>query len=526
MYQQKLFALLFESAPDAMVVVDQQGKIVLANLQTERLFGYQKKELREMAFEALMTEGFRMRHAGYFRSYFADPDTRPMAVGLELIGLRRNGTEFPIEMNLSPIKVGDSALVYSTIRDTTERKRKGEFATILEDLGGQKRLEEQLYQAQKMEALGKLAGGIAHDFNNLLTAIMGYSEILLGKLDANDPNRCDLREIKMAAERAASLTSQLLAFSRKQVLIPQVLDLNTVVMNIRKMLRRLISEDIEIFIRLEARLGKIKVDQGQLEQIIINLAVNARDAMPQGGKLIIETKNLEIDEYYGRGKPTSVVPGPYVMLAVSDTGQGMTPEVQARLFEPFFTTKELGRGTGLGLCTVYSIVKHSGGYIWVYSEPERGTTFKVYFPQIDEQVGEALEAQTLNSTLTGTETILLVEDDKSLRESIRTILQQHGYLVLEAEDGDEAETLSSGYQGPVHLLLTDVIMPGMSGHLLAQHLTKRRPELKVLYVSGYADHAAIHHGLLDPGSILLSKPFSPEALARKIREVLESEQTL
>jgi PAS domain S-box-containing protein len=389
-----------------------------------------------------------------------------------------------------------------------------------QDITDVRHLEEQLRQSQKMEAIGRLAGGIAHDFNNLLTGIIGYSDLLLNSLDPNEPSRQDLEEIKKAGERAASLTSQLLAFSRKQILQPSVLDLNKVIADLDKMLRRLIGEDIELVTLFGSELGHVKVDPGQIEQIIMNLAVNARDAMPQGGQLTIETNNVELDEAYAR-RHVAVAAGYYVMLAVSDTGCGMDAETQSRIFEPFFTTKEAGKGTGLGLSTVYGIVKQSGGNIWVYSELGQGTTFKVYLPHVDKPAEQMETRPSIAGMLRSSETILVVEDEEAVRKLTCQVLRMNGYQVVEAPNSSEAPLISERYEGPIHLLLTDVVMPQMSGREVATRLASMRPTMKVLYMSGYTDDAIVHHGVLDPGVAFIQKPFTPAKLARKVREVLD-----
>ena len=394
---------------------------------------------------------------------------------------------------------------------------------ISRDVTQQRRLEEQFRQAQKMEAVGMLAGGVAHDFNNLLTVIMSYSDLLLDDLESTDPRRADLEEIRKAAAGAAGLTRQLLAFSRQQVLEPQVLDLNAVVTGAGNMLQRLIGDDVGLVTVLAPDLGAVKADPGQLEQVIMNLAVNARDAMPEGGKITVETGNVDLDATY-TAEHTPVSPGPYVLISVSDTGDGMDEETKRRIFEPFFTTKEKGKGTGLGLSTVYGIVKQSGGFIWLYSEPGHGTTFKIYLPRVDEQAEAEQRVTATPQSVHGTETVLLAEDAGSLRAVARQILQRNGYTVLEAADGKSALDEAAGHEGPIHLLITDVIMPEMSGRQLAERLKDRRPELKVLFVSGYADDAIVRHGILEPGIAFLQKPFSPESLARKVREVLDSPQ--
>ena len=394
-------------------------------------------------------------------------------------------------------------------------------AELQEQIAEHKRLEKQFLQSQKMEAIGQLTGGIAHDFNNMLTVIIGYSELMLQRLKADDPLRSEVEQVKEAGVRASLLTRQLLAFSRKQVLQPRVLDLNAVLTNMDRMLQRLIDENIDLVTMPSPGLGRVHADPGQIEQIIMNLAVNARDAMPQGGKLTIETANVELDDAYAR-EHVSVKPGPYVMLAVSDTGCGMDAETQARIFEPFFTTKEPGKGTGLGLSTVYGIVKQSGGDIWVYSEPGRGTTFKIYLPWVEGAVETVEPGVAPARDARGSETILLVEDDMGIRRLVRQVLAERGYWVLEAIHGTHAIQISEQHTVPIHLLVTDVVMPGMSGRELAEHLKPSRPNMKVLFMSGYTDKAIVHHGELDPGTAFLQKPFTPDALARKVREVLDS----
>jgi len=399
-------------------------------------------------------------------------------------------------------------------RSLAERER----ADAIEAL---RNTENQLVQSQKLEAVGRLAGGISHDFNNLLTVILGYTDISKRTLKEGDPLLRNLEEIGKASERAASLTRQLLAFSRKQVMQPKVFDLNTVVSDLKKMLRRMIGEDIELRVISEADLGNIKADPVQLEQVIMNLVVNARDAMPRGGKLSIETSNVYLDESYAR-EHVSVDPGEYVMLAISDTGCGMNEETRQRIFEPFFTTKESGKGTGLGLSMVYGIVKQSGGNIWVYSEEGRGTTFKIYFPRVTAEAEEYRRVGDTFEMPKGSETILLVEDAALVRTLARQVLETAGYKVLEAASAEAALTICEPNGTRIDLLLTDVVMPGMSGNDMSKILLARQPDMPVLYMSGYTDEAIVQHGVLEAGINFLQKPFSPGALALKVREVLDA----
>ncbi|SRR5579871_1897699 len=397
------------------------------------------------------------------------------------------------------------------------------FELFAEDVTERRALEQQLRQSQKMEAVGRLAGGIAHDFNNLLMVISGYSEFLLDRLSPDPALRGPAQEIASAAGRATSLTRQLLAFSRKQMLAPKILDLNAVVSENLRMLTRMIGEDIDLMMIPALGLGAVRADAGQVEQVIMNLAVNARDAMPAGGKLTIETSNVSLDEEYARFH-APLRPGNYVMLAISDTGAGMDSETQSHIFEPFFTTKG-PKGTGLGLSTVYGIVKQSGGYIWVYSEPGKGTTFKIYFPRVAQVSESAVQVATPVEPVAaepGTETVLLVEDEANLRYLARQFLEKQGYRVIEAADGAVAMQVAVAHEGTIHLLLTDVIMPGMNGRELAQRISEIRPNVKVLYMSGYTENVIGRNGTLDEGVHLLSKPFTLHELKRKVRQVLDS----
>jgi PAS domain S-box-containing protein len=418
----------------------------------------------------------------------------------------KNGSIIEVEISSNPITFQGRAAVLVLANDITEKKK----------------LEAQLLQSQKMDAIGQLAGGVAHDFNNLLGVITGHTELLLKDLGAQHPGLRRAEQIQRAADRAGGLTRQLLAFSRKQVLVPEVLDLNAVLEDTEKMLRRLIGEDVQLVTVFAPGLGLVKADPGQMEQVIVNLAVNARDAMPRGGKLIIETANVDLDGSFSRTHP-EVRPGSYVMLAVSDTGHGMDTDTIPRIFEPFFTTKEVGKGTGLGLSTVFGIVKQSGGHIAVYSEVGQGTSFKVYLPRI-ERSGEMAAAGVARAEAprAGSETILLVEDEEALRHLIREILEAGGYRVLPGGSPEEAVATAETHSGPLHLLLTDVVMPRMSGRQVADRVKASRPAVRVMYMSGYTDEAISHHGALEPGTHFMQKPFTADALLRKVREVLDA----
>ena len=496
------FRALVEHSWDAVALLGPDGSILYGSPATTRILGYDLAEfLRLNALELIHPED-RDTVVGRLTESMANPGGR---VDVAARVRHKDGSWRFLEGVFTNLLDDPSVgAIVNNYRDATERRS----------------LEQQVIQAQKMEAVGRLAGGVAHDFNNILTAIGGYTDLLLADLPPDDPRREDVDEIHRAADRAAALTQQLLAFSRRQVLQPKVLDLNALVTNVEKLLRRLIGEDVQLATALAADVGRVRADPGQLEQVIVNLAVNARDAMPAGGRLTLETQNVDLDAAYAAEHRT-VVPGAYVVIAVSDTGTGMSADTQSHIFEPFFTTKEVGKGTGLGLATVYGIVKQSGGSIWVYSELGHGTTIKVYLPRVEEPA-ESLAAPAIvdAASLRGTETILLVEDEPAVRGVARQVLARQGYTVLEAPDGPTALTII-GAGGPrVDLVLTDVVMPGMSGRTLADKLRQRYPGLRVLYMSGYTDDAIVRHGMLEPGLAYLQKPFRPDALVQRVREVL------
>jgi signal transduction histidine kinase/ActR/RegA family two-component response regulator len=392
------------------------------------------------------------------------------------------------------------------------------------DITDTKNLEQQFYQSQKMEAVGRLAGGIAHDFNNMMTVVTGYSDSLLSDLDENDQLYASIKEISKAGKKASSLTHQLLAFSRKQVLKPRVLDLNSVLVNIESMIRHLAGEDVDVVFIPDPELGRVKADAGQIDQVIINLVVNARDAMPVGGKLTIETVNTELSTDYARDH-IAVKPGLYVMLSVSDTGTGMSEETKSKIFDPFFTTKEHGKGTGLGLSTVYGIVKQSGGNIWTYSESGKGTSFKIYLPRVDEVEEVAKQSKAAPGSLNGGEKILLVEDEEMVRHFTHRILEEKGYLVFDASSGDEALRICQNKKNEIGLIITDVVLPGIGGRELAAQIALLQPAAKMLFMSGYANKSIVRHGILAPGTNFLQKPFTIDSLLRKVRDILDESNT-
>jgi len=494
------FRGLIENTSDLIAIFDAHRRTLYASPSHQRILGYTLQEV-------LACDLFDLIH----------PDDRERVLGVfqELVAAGPGGRR--VVAFRFPHKDGSWKHLESVGVNLLHDPGVGGVVVTTRDLTEQVQLEEQYRQAQKMEAVGRLAGGVAHDFNNLLTVMDANATFLLEALGPNDPRRADAEEIKRAAERAASLTRQLLAFSRRQVLQPRVLDVNAVVADMDKMLRRLIGEDVELVTVLTPGLEPVLADPGQVEQVILNLSVNARDAMPQGGKLTIETHNVELDAAYA-AVHQEVKPGRYVMVAVSDTGIGMSAETRLRIFEPFFTTK--GHGTGLGLATVYGIVKQSDGHIAVYSEPGQGATFKVYLPAVEGGAGPHRTGEVPVPTARASETVLLVEDEPAVRSVSSRVLREAGYTVLEAFHGPQALDLVMRHPGPIDVLVTDVIMPQMSGRELAEQLVVLRPGLKVLYVSGYTDDSILHHGVLEPGVFFLEKPFTPEAILRKLRQVL------
>jgi PAS domain S-box-containing protein len=486
----------------AIVVLDRDGRVTLWNNAATRLFGWSAQEVLGRPLPTVPE---------HRRAEFEDGRVRSLAgkdVIYETQRRRKDGSLVDV--------LRSSAAVFDP---------QGELAggmAIFVDITERKQLEEQLRQAVKMEGIGRLAGGIAHDFNNLLTVIGGRSYILLSQLPAGHAMRRDLLLIQQTGDRAATLTRQLLAFSRKQTLAPAVIDLNEIASGMRTLLERVLGEDVDLTMDLDPSLGHVTADPGQIEQVILNMAVNARDAMPEGGPLTLETRHVEVDPTYARQK-VELAPGSYEVLSISDAGVGMDAATVARVFEPFFTTKPVGKGTGLGLAMAYGIVKQSGGHITVYSEPGSGTTFRIYLPRTEASESAPL-AVAEAAARRGTEVVLVAEDDVNLRALTRDILASAGYTVLESQDVEDALRIAERQEGTIHLLLTDVVMPHMSGRVLAEAVKRFRPDVKVLYMSGYTDNAIVHHGVLDPGTALLQKPFTPAALARKVREVLDRPQ--
>ncbi|MCD6200157.1 MAG: response regulator [Deltaproteobacteria bacterium] len=501
------YRTIYDSSRDAIMILTPNKGFLSGNPAAIEMFGCQNEDHFTSLTPAALSPEYQPDEA-----LSAEKAQKMMEIAMEkgnhFFGWkykRVDGEEFYATVLLTMMKLHDEKVLQATVRDITERKK----------------LEDQFRQAQKMEAIGVLAGGVAHDFNNLLTVILGNAQLALMNIIKDESFRKEIQEIEKAGKKASSLTRQLLAFSRKQIINPKILDINEVINETEKMLERMIGEDIEFLTVLEPDLRKVYTDPGQIDQVVMNLVVNARDAMPRGGNLTIETANVELDETYFQSRNTESKPGPYVMLAVTDNGIGMDDETLSRIFDPFFTTKEIGRGTGLGLSTVYGIVKQNNGYCWVYSEPGKGTTFKIYFPRVAEGVVAGKEDEKLADVISGSETVLIVEDNDALRDITKKILQKYGYRVLEAENGEKALNISETHEGPIHLLLTDVVMPGMSGSDLSEKLQSIRPETRVIYMSGYTDNAIVHHGILRQDINFIEKPFSPESLGKKVRQVLD-----
>jgi two-component system cell cycle sensor histidine kinase/response regulator CckA len=493
---------LLECALLAIISVDNRGRIALANRLAVEMFGYTRRELVGTPVELLLPAAKRAAHGSQRQRFMEQSQIRPMGIGMDLAGCRKDGTEFPIEIGLSHL-------------DTPA----GKFAiAFISDISKRKELEDQLLHAQKLEAVGRLAGGVAHDFNNMLTVISGYNRMILDEVSPMDSVRGYAEEILKASDRAAALTNQLLSFSRRQTMRPRPLSVNVVLVHTEKMLRRLIGEDIELVFRLSPENDNIYADANQIEQVIVNLVVNARDAMPEGGRITIETETVSLDESYVRTH-LGVKPGEYVMIAVSDTGHGMDAETKRRMFEPFFTTKPQGKGTGLGLATAYGAVKQTGGDIWVYSEPGQGTTFKLYFPRVSSEAGSETGTEAEPST-GGTETILLVEDEDSVRNLTLRMLNQLGYTVISATDGKQGIEIAKAHSGRIDLLLTDVVMPNISGRQLVEMVKAIHPETAIVFISGYTEDTVVYQGVLQPGVEFLSKPFTRESLAVKLREAV------
>jgi PAS domain S-box-containing protein len=506
--QEEMFQLISENAEDLITVVDGEGNRLYSSPGYQKVFGYSSEEL-------LGKPAVDQVHPDDQEAVLAARDDifqKGASPRLEYRFRSKSGQWRTLESNGSPVRNhrGEIEKIVVVSRDITDRKRAEELL---------RQREEQLRQAQKMEAVGRLSGGIAHDFNNLLGVIIGYGEEMEHHLSPDDPLQKNAAEIRKAGERAARLTQQLLAFSRKQVLQPRVLDLNAVVTDIGKMLRRLIGVDIELTTKLDSQLGRVKADQSQIEQVIVNLVVNARDAMPDGGKLLIETSNLDISESLARSLPF-LHPGPHVLLTVADTGIGMDAETQQHIFEPFFTTKAPGRGTGLGLATVYGVVKQSGGVVGIESSPGNGAAFKIFLPQaMEASFASTPDSEMMRST--GSGTIMLVEDEEALLNLTADILADCGYRVLTAVDGAQALEMARSLDEPIHLLLTDVKMPKLSGPALARNISSLRPETRVLFMTGHAERSLGSQGTLPPGAESIQKPFSRDVLVRQVQQILE-----
>ena len=518
---------LLEAAPDAIIGVGPDGRIALVNEQAERLFGYPRAELIGEMVEVLVPDGAKAGHPAQRGAYVADPVPRPMGAGMQLAGRRKDGSEFPAEISLSSIETEDGMLVSAAVRDVSDRLEAQAERERLRADAERERVEAQLQQSQRLESLGQLAGGVAHDFNNLLAVILNYTAFIGEEVEraaqrdpgAWDPVLRDVEQVRRAGERATELTHQLLAFGRREVVQPQALDLNAVVAGVEPLLRRTLGEHIELHLTTTPGLWPVIADSGQLEQVLVNLAVNARDAMPEGGTLLIDTENLTVDEAYAAARP-DMSPGRYVRLRVSDSGSGMPPEVVEHAFEPFYSTKAKGEGSGLGLATVYGIVKQAGGYAQIYSAEGHGTTFTAALPATDQDPA-TVEQPEEPAAAGGRETVLLVEDEAAIREVTRRILARHGHTVLVAESGADAVDVAERHAGDIDLLLTDVVMPGMLGKEVAERVQQLCPHARVLYMSGYAQPVLASKGTLEEGVVLVEKPFSEATLLGRVRKVLD-----
>lgn len=513
-----------------MIGVQATGRIVFVNAQAEHLFGYERVDLLGRLVEELVPTHLRDVHPQHRERYFAAPKARPMGVDLSLFARRRDGTEFPCEISLNSLDTDDGMIVVAAIRDISDRvAAQQERVKLLEQLHETQRvaaarermdLEQQLDHYQRLDSIGQLAGGVAHDFNNLLAVILKYTGFIADELPPDNHALIDdVEQVRLAAERAASLTKQLLIFARREVVSPRVLDLNAVILELEKLLRRALGEHIVLKMQTEPRLARIEADPGRIEQVIVNLAANARDAMPRGGELIIVTDNVELTD--GDAEQfLEVPPGNYVRLTVTDTGHGMPPEVLERAFEPFFSTKRPGEGTGLGLATVYGIVRQAGGVIYLYSEVDQGTAVRVYLPATQAEPAAAIPSGARAPVAATGESVLVVEDEDAVREIARRILTKHGYVVLTAPDAERAIELAST-SVELDLVLTDVVMPRMSGRDLAVQLRAARPGLKILYMSGYPQGVIADHGVLEEGVVLLEKPFTEADLLAKVRQTID-----
>jgi len=501
---------VLDASPNAIIAVASSGRITYVNAQAEVIFGYPREELLGRPIEQLLPARAADRHVAQRAGLFARPKARALGIGLDLAGRRKDGTEFPVEISLTPVKLDDGLQIFATVVDITDRKA----------------AESQLLQAQKLESIGRLAGGIAHDFNNVLFAIQGYAELLIEDLGPANRDRLDPDEalrsveaIRNAATRAASLTAQLLSFSRRQMVRPEVLEMNAAVAKVEPMLRPYIGAQVQLVFRPGPDTGRFRADRSQLDQILVNLVINARDAMPDGGTITIETGTVDLDDAYAL-KHLDVEPGPYVFLAVSDTGLGMDLETRDHIFEPFFTTKEQGQGTGLGLATIYGIVRQAGGHIWLYSEPGLGSSFKLYFPRVDAPAAAAHPAHPA-SARTGSGTVMVVEDETSVREMTSVVLRRAGYEVTPVSDAAAALEHLTGMSAPIDVLVTDVVMPGISGIDLAERVIDRYPTAGVVLLSGYNAETLDLDRVVRRGALFLSKPVTSNDLLEAVRRSTE-----